>query len=91
MRTRLILSAALCLVAGAPAAPPRTLSSPDGKLEITFAGATDGPLTWTFRADGRTLIVFSGATIIPDIPENYRRHPELLRFIAKATRPKPRP
>ncbi len=56
MRTRLILSAALCLVAGAPAEPPRTVSSPDGKLEITFAGAADGPLTWTFRADGRTLI-----------------------------------
>jgi alpha-glucosidase len=35
----------------------------------------------------RTLIVFSGATIIPDIPENYRKHPELLRFIAAEKMP----
>ena len=30
----------------------------------------------------RTLIVFSGATIIPDIPEYYRKYPDLLKFIA---------
>jgi len=35
----------------------------------------------------RTLIVFSGATIIPDIPENYRKHPELLQFIAAQKMP----
>ena len=35
----------------------------------------------------RTLIVFSGATIIPDIPENYRKHPELLQFIAAEKQP----
>lgn len=35
----------------------------------------------------RTLIVFSGATIIPDIPEHYRRRPELLRFLAAQKMP----
>ncbi len=35
----------------------------------------------------RTLIVFSGATIIPDIPEYYRKYPELLRFIASQKMP----
>jgi hypothetical protein len=35
----------------------------------------------------RTLIVFSGATIIPDISENYIKHPEILRFIASQKMP----
>ena len=35
----------------------------------------------------RTLIVFSGATIIPDIPEFYRKYPDLLRFIASQKMP----
>ena len=35
----------------------------------------------------RTLIVFSGATILPDIPEDYRRYPDLLRFIAAQKMP----
>ncbi len=35
----------------------------------------------------RTLIVFSGATIIPDIPEYYRKYPELLKFIASQKMP----
>jgi alpha-glucosidase len=35
----------------------------------------------------RTLIVFSGLTILPDIPEQYRRHPELLEFIAAQKQP----
>jgi hypothetical protein len=35
----------------------------------------------------RTLIVFSGATIIPDIPEYYRKYPELLKFIAAQKMP----
>ncbi|MGE0021222.1 MAG: glycoside hydrolase family 97 N-terminal domain-containing protein [Draconibacterium sp.] len=35
----------------------------------------------------RTLIVFSGATIIPDIPEYYRKYPDLLRFIAAQKMP----
>ena len=44
------------------------------------------PSTLTAEA-ARTLIVFSGATIIPDIPEYYRKHPELLRFIAAQQMP----
>ena len=35
----------------------------------------------------RTLIVFSGATIIPDIPEFYKKYPDLLRFIAAQKMP----
>ena len=35
----------------------------------------------------RTLIVFSGATIIPDIPETYRKYPDLLAFIAAEQQP----
>ncbi len=35
----------------------------------------------------RTLIVFSGATIIPDIPEFYRKYPDLLKFIASQKMP----
>ncbi len=35
----------------------------------------------------RTLIVFSGATIIPDIPEYYRKYPPLLRFISAQKMP----
>ena len=31
--------------------------------------------------------MFSGATVIPDIPENYRKHPELLQFIAAEKQP----
>lgn len=35
----------------------------------------------------RTLIVFSGATILPDIPEYYRKYPVLLDFIAAQKMP----
>lgn len=35
----------------------------------------------------RTLIVFSGATILPDIPEFYKKYPDLLRFIAAQKMP----
>ncbi len=35
----------------------------------------------------RTLIVFSGATILPDIPEDYRKYPDLLRFISAQKMP----
>jgi alpha-glucosidase len=35
----------------------------------------------------RTLIVFSGATILPDIPEYYKKYPDLLRFIAAQKMP----
>lgn len=35
----------------------------------------------------RTLIVFSGATILPDIPEYYRKYPALLDFISSQKMP----
>lgn len=35
----------------------------------------------------RTLITFSGATILPDIPEMYRKYPELLDFISAEKMP----
>lgn len=35
----------------------------------------------------RTLIVFSGATILPDVPEYYRKYPVLLDFIAAQQMP----
>jgi alpha-glucosidase len=35
----------------------------------------------------RTLIVFSGATILPDIPEYYKKYPDFLRFIAAQKMP----
>lgn len=44
------------------------------------------PSTVTAEA-ARTLITFSGATILPDIPEYYRKYPELLRFISAQKMP----
>lgn len=35
----------------------------------------------------RTLLVFSGATILPDIPEYYRKYPELLSFLSAQKMP----
>ncbi|NPD82632.1 glycoside hydrolase family 97 protein [Prevotella sp. PINT] len=35
----------------------------------------------------RTQITFSGATIIPDIPEYYEKHPSLLRFLSAQKMP----
>lgn len=35
----------------------------------------------------RTLITFSGVTILPDIPEYYRKYPPLLRFISEQKMP----
>jgi len=35
----------------------------------------------------RTLIVFSGVTIIPDIPEYYKKYPDLLGFISAQKMP----
>lgn len=35
----------------------------------------------------RTLITFSGATILPDIPEYYRKYPALLEFISAQKMP----
>ncbi len=35
----------------------------------------------------RTLIVFSGVTILPDIPEYYRKYPDLLHFLSEQKMP----
>lgn len=62
----------------------------NGLADLTQKGRVDHgvPVPSTLTAEAaRTLIVFSGATIIPDIPENYRKHPELLRFIAAQQMP----
>lgn len=62
----------------------------NGLADLTQKGRVDHgvPVPSTLTAEAaRTLIVFSGATIIPDIPESYRKHPELLRFIAAQQMP----
>lgn len=62
----------------------------NGVADLTQAGRVDHgvPVPSTLTAEAaRTLIVFSGATIIPDVPEHYRTHPELLRFIAAQQMP----
>ncbi|BET67801.1 glycoside hydrolase family 97 protein [Opitutales bacterium ASA1] len=62
----------------------------NGLADLTQAGRVDHgvPVPSTLAAEAaRTLIVFSGATIIPDIPEHYRKHPELLRFLAAQQMP----
>jgi alpha-glucosidase len=48
--------------------------------------AQEAPSTLAAEA-ARTLIVFSGATIIPDVPEYYRKYPDLLAFIAAQQMP----
>jgi len=62
----------------------------NGLADLTQAHRVDQaqavPSTLAGEA-ARTLITFSGATVIPDIPENYRKHPELLRFIAAQQQP----
>ena len=62
----------------------------NGLADLTQTGRVDygKPVPSTLTAEiARTLIVFSGATVIPDIPEYYRKHPELLRFIAAQQMP----
>ena len=62
----------------------------NGLADLTQAGRVDEgtPVPSTLTAEAaRTLIVFSGATVIPDIPENYRKHPELLKFLAAEKMP----
>ena len=62
----------------------------NGLADLTQAGRVDepSPVPSTLAGEAaRTLIVFSGATVIPDIPENYRKHPELLQFIAAEKQP----
>lgn len=62
----------------------------NGVADLIQAGRVDHgvrvPSTLTAEI-ARTLIVFSGATIVPDIPEYYRKHPELLRFLAAQQMP----
>ncbi len=62
----------------------------NGTMDMFQQGRTDNPMpvpsTITAEA-ARTLIVFSGATIIPDIPENYNKHPQILKFIAAQKMP----
>ena len=48
--------------------------------------AQEVPSTLAAEA-ARTLIVFSGATIIPDVPEYYRKYPDLLAFLAAQQMP----
>lgn len=62
----------------------------NGLADLRQAGRVDeaSPVPSTLAGEAaRTLIVFSGATIIPDIPENYRKHPELLQFISAEKMP----
>jgi alpha-glucosidase len=62
----------------------------NGLADLTQQGRVDqaSPVPSTLAGEAaRTLIVFSGATIIPDIPENYRKHPEILRFLAAQRMP----
>lgn len=55
----------------------------DGRIHAP-AYATNTTLT---AEAARTLITFSGVTVIPDIPENYQKHPEILQFIASQKMP----
>ncbi|MDI3320847.1 glycoside hydrolase family 97 protein [Pinibacter soli] len=60
------------------------LDMSNGVVDMMQKGRVDNPtpVPSTITAEAaRTLIVFSGATIIPDIPENYLKHPQILKFI----------
>jgi alpha-glucosidase len=62
----------------------------NGFASLTQTGRVDNssPVPSTLAGEAaRTLIVFSGATIIPDIPENYQKYPDLLCFIAAQKMP----
>jgi alpha-glucosidase len=62
----------------------------NGLADLMQTGRVDepSPVPSTLAGEAaRTLIVFSGATIIPDIPENYNKHPEILQFIAAQKMP----
>jgi alpha-glucosidase len=66
------------------------LDMDNGLMDMMQAGRVDNPspVPSTITAEAaRTLIVFSGATIIPDIPENYEKHPQLLQFISAEQMP----
>lgn len=66
------------------------LDMDNGIMDLEQKGRVDNPMpvpsTITAEA-ARTLIVFSGAVIIPDIPENYMKHPDLLKFISAEQMP----
>ncbi|MFD0764615.1 glycoside hydrolase family 97 catalytic domain-containing protein [Mucilaginibacter lutimaris] len=63
----------------------------NGLADLNQKGRTHAPTyptNTTLAAEAaRTLITFSGVTVIPDIPENYNKHPEILQFIAAQKMP----
>ncbi|MBL4675441.1 MAG: glycoside hydrolase family 97 catalytic domain-containing protein [Mucilaginibacter sp.] len=63
----------------------------NGLADLTQKGRTHAPsygTNTTLAAEAaRTLITFSGVTVIPDIPESYQKHPEILHFIAAQKMP----
>ncbi len=62
----------------------------NGTMDMMQKGRVDNPMPVpaTITAEtARTLITFSGATILPDIPENYNKHPQLLKFISAQKMP----
>lgn len=62
----------------------------NGLADLMQKGRVDNgmPVPSTLAGEmARTLIVFSGVTIIPDIPENYRKHPELLQYLKAQQQP----
>lgn len=66
------------------------LDMSNGAMDMAQKGRVDNsmPVPATITAEAaRTLITFSGATIIPDIPENYNKHPNLLAFISAEKMP----
>lgn len=62
----------------------------NGVVDMEQKGRVDNPTPVPATIVGetaRTLITFSGVTIIPDIPENYYKHPEILEFICSEKMP----
>ena len=63
----------------------------NGLADLNQKGRTHAPdyaTNTTMVAEAaRTLITFSGVTVIPDIPENYQKHPEILQFIGAQKMP----
>lgn len=63
----------------------------NGLADLNQTGRTHSPAyaaNSTLVAEAaRTLITFSGVTVIPDIPENYQKRPEILQFIAAQKMP----
>ncbi|GAA4329259.1 glycoside hydrolase family 97 protein [Mucilaginibacter gynuensis] len=63
----------------------------NGLADLSQKGRTHAPAyatnTTLVAEAARTLITFSGVTVIPDIPEHYQKHPEILRFISAQKMP----